>query len=370
MEFQHYLRMLQRGWWIIALTALSALSIALAASYFAEPVYESRAQFIVSPNASLSGTESIYGLDALNKRSIVTTYAEVLRSSRIYYETGTALQMDDTELGAYSHSAVVLPEANILELAVKGPNPEKAALLANTLGQRTINYIRGLYPAYDINFLALAGVPSNPISPHPLRDATIATILGLALGVAFTLLLESVVAPFMASYRRPLFGSMSPLFSRGRFEESLERELNRPGLESLSLGIVELDSAGDLLDSLPRPVFQQLMQEVSRVLHEELRGKDVIARWDQTRYAVLLPGVAGTQATRTLEYVQRALSVPLVLDLVGEPVHLSPQLGVATTRTVQPAELLVERAEMALERAREKGIKTVFFSADLQAATA
>lgn len=184
MELQLYLRMVLRSWWIVALTTLTALSISLTLSYFATPLYRTSAQLLVSPSASLSGSQAVYGLDTLNKRSIVSTYAEVLSSSRIYSETGALLGLSPTEVEAYTLATVVLPEANVLELSVTGPDPEIAALLANGVGQRAVDYIKGLYQAYEVNFLELAPIPTIPVSPGPVQDASLAAGLGLILGVA------------------------------------------------------------------------------------------------------------------------------------------------------------------------------------------
>lgn len=202
MEMQLFLRMILRSWWIVALAALTALSISLTASYFATPLYRTSAQLLVSPNASLSGTQAVYGLDTLSKRSIVSTYAEVLNSGRIFNETGVALQIPPDELEAYTLLTVVLPEANVLDLSVTGPDPQVAALLANGVGQRAIDYIKGLYQAYDINFLELAPVPTTPVSPKPVQDATLAAGLGLILGLGLAALRAYLPVAAGALHRR------------------------------------------------------------------------------------------------------------------------------------------------------------------------
>ena len=53
MEFRLYFQMLRRGWWIIVLTTLVALAVALAASYFVTPQYTAIARFIVGPSNTL-----------------------------------------------------------------------------------------------------------------------------------------------------------------------------------------------------------------------------------------------------------------------------------------------------------------------------
>jgi uncharacterized protein involved in exopolysaccharide biosynthesis len=125
MEIRLYFQMLLRGWWVILLVALVAVAMSLGISYTAVPQYQSAARFIVSPNASLgSGRDVVNSLDTLDRRSIVSTYAEVMNSNRIMADTVAALNLKPDDLKDYTYQAVVLPESSVMELTVSGPNPE------------------------------------------------------------------------------------------------------------------------------------------------------------------------------------------------------------------------------------------------------
>ena len=87
--------MLQRGWWLILLTALVGLSVALGLSYLAIPQYETTARFILSPSSSItSGNDVVNSLDTLDRPSIAATYAEVINSNRIFLSTCKLLNQD------------------------------------------------------------------------------------------------------------------------------------------------------------------------------------------------------------------------------------------------------------------------------------
>ena len=186
MEIKLYLRMLQRGWWLVLLTILSAVLAALVSSYFATPVFSSSASYIVSPNPSYLGVEVdynlIYSLDTLDKRTIITTYAEILNSPRIISDTIKSIGYTDDELSDYTFSAVVFPETNIIDFTVTGPNPETVVLLVNTVGQNAVSYVESLYQIYDMGLLDPASIPTEPIYPQPVRDASVAALVGLTLG--------------------------------------------------------------------------------------------------------------------------------------------------------------------------------------------
>ena len=113
MEIKLYFRMLRRGWWLIVLAALVALSASLALSYLATPQYQAAARFIVTPGSLLTGGGDIGavvdGLDTLDRPSIVATYAEVMSSRRILAEALGYLQLQNLDTTKYTIQAVVLP---------------------------------------------------------------------------------------------------------------------------------------------------------------------------------------------------------------------------------------------------------------------
>ncbi|NPV76049.1 MAG: diguanylate cyclase [Anaerolineae bacterium] len=354
MEIKLYLRMLQRGWWIIVLTALIAVNIALIAALLTQPVYRASARFSVSPNPTLvTGADVITSLEALDKRSIVVTYAEFLNSTRIYNETVAALQLTPADVIKYKHSTVVLPEANILALTVEGPDPQLVAILANSVGERAVAHIKDLYKVYDINLLDPAVPPLTPVSPQPLRDGGLALVLGLILGSVLAILREQIRVPLESYRNRMSSDPVSLAFNRRFFDRRLEEEIVQNPNNSLSLGLVKLEGLSGLIDTLPQPLTQQLLRQVTSILRRELRGNDMIARWDDISFAVMLPSTPETAAARTLNRIGQVLSSPVKLDQYGETVRLMPAVSVSTRRDNETATEFITRAEEELERSRQ-----------------
>src|SRR5512147_815504 len=95
MELKLYFRMLQRSWWIIVIATLATVIAALISAYLTPPTYRATTRFIVSPSPSLvsGGSNLLSSLSTLDKRSIITTYAEILNSQRVYSETINLLQL-------------------------------------------------------------------------------------------------------------------------------------------------------------------------------------------------------------------------------------------------------------------------------------
>ena len=358
MEIKLYLRMLQRSWWIVGLTALSAVLAALISSYLTTPIYSSSARYLISPNpAYLGGSVDynlIYSLDTLDKRTIITTYAEVLNSPRIYNETIEPLGFSESDLIDYSYSAVVFPETNIIEFTVQGPNPETVVLLTNNVGQRAVSYVENLYQIYDMNLLDPASIPLEPISPQPLRDAGVASVVGVALGVGLALLRELLRTPIVSFMQQRKLDEMSQALTRSAFRETL-RDVAFASTTDLCLCYVHLEGLRDYLNVLPQPTLQSILRHAAQVLNKQLRGNDLVARWDDLDFSVLLSETSGQAAWNTMSRVRTALSVPIKIDVSGEDLDLIPIIGIAEYRVGDNMESLISNADWALEIAKKDG---------------
>lgn len=364
MEVRLYARMLQRGWWIIALTVLAALNISLVVSYTATPLYQTAAQFLVSPSSEVeadAGT-TVYSLDTLDGRSIVTTYAEVTQSLRAFRETAVALGIDPGPPSDYTASAMVLPESNVVQLTVVGPDPQLVSQLANGMGQRAIDYVNSVYHVFVMTFLNDAPVPTKPISPRPLVSAGIAIVLGLAIGAGLAILREQLRLPLSALLQRGNIDTVSTALSKRFFRQKLE-ETARTHPEALALGLVQLDGLPDLLETLPRSLIQYVLRHTTSTFRDELRGSDLVGRWDDTRFSVMLPATPGPAAVRVMERIRESIAEPIVLDR-DETVSLLPRIGVAVYQEDESIESLVEHAETALEKAEVTGDGTVLYGDD------
>ncbi len=353
MELRLYLRMLRRSWWLILLTAIIATNVALLADYLAVPMYQTSARFVVSPSSDvISGRDAVSSLATLDKRSIVSTYAEFLNSWRIYQDTVTLLGLSPAMLRDYTHNAVVLPDANILELTVVGPDPELITTLANSIGQRAIGEIQDVYKVYDIRFLDPAVPPTKPFSPNPLRDASLAMVLGIVAGSALAILKEQILAPLDVYRRRRIFDSVSRAFTRRHFNHRVQEQIERSPDGLFSLGLLQLAGLEDLIDTLPQPIVQRVLRHVTDILRRELRGNDIIGRWNDIHFAIMLPSTPGQGAARTLRRVHQALSEPVELEPGGDVLQLEPHIGIVVYYNGDTLQNLSQRLEASVERAR------------------
>ena len=356
-----YSEMLRRNWWMVLLTTLVALNASLIASYLTTPQYTSSTRFVVSPNLGiLSGRDMITSMEALDKRSIVQTYSEFLNSRRIFEETIDILGLNGIIANEYSVTTVVLPDTNILELTVTGPNPDTVALLANGIGKQAVDTIRLLYTAYDINVLDPAVPASTPFTPQPTRDAALALLLGLVGGGALAIISEQIRIPIDTYRQRLRVDTTTGVYNNRYFKQLLSEKLLTSQSDHLSIGIVDLGGLHELDKTIPSLAVQALLRSITAILRRELRGNDVIGKWSDTSYIVLLPTTPSEAAARTFERIFLALKEPLELGQYGVSVLLEPVVGGAVYNNAINATELLDQATKALETARQDQDKPVY----------
>jgi diguanylate cyclase (GGDEF)-like protein len=353
MEIRLYFQMLRRGWWVIALVTLAALAVSLVISMLTVPLYTSVATFVITPNPSIiSGPDLIRGLDVLGNQAVVSTYSEVMNSNRIYDSTLQLLNLKPQEVSAYKYDAVVLPSTSVIQLSVTGPNPVVTAQLANAFGQQTIDFTRQINQVYDFNFLDAAVPPTTPVSPQPLRDASLALVLGLVAGAALVILGEEIRIPLESYRERQRTDSATGVYNRAYFPRLIDAEVGQHPNQTLSAGIIELTGLRDLLETLPGSSVQTILQNVTSSLRKELRGNDMIGRWDPLSFVVMLPNTSGVDATRIFERIHEVLSAPADMGQLDSMADLDPHVGGAEYGDNLSTEDLLNKAETALAQAR------------------
>lgn len=355
MELKIYLQMIQKGWWIIALTMLTALNATLIFDYLATPSYLASARFLVSPNPIVLVTESdqVNGLEALDSRSIVVTYSEILNSRRIYQEALLANNVPVTEADDYDAITVVLPDANVLELTITGPDPQVVTNLANTVGQIAITNISSLYRAYTISVLDPAVVPLTPVSPVPVRDALLAIAMGLVLGVALAIFSEQIRIPLESFRQRLRIDKLTGVYTNQYFRKLLEDAITENPDYAPTVGIIELTGLSEMQETLPPVAFQMSMENARDVLRRELRGNDELGRWNTYSYIVMLPSTPGAAAGRTFERIFQSLSTAMELRQYNITLNLDPHIGGAVYNSSLTAKELLDQVESVLEKSRQ-----------------
>lgn len=352
MEIKLYLKMLQKGWLIILFVILAAVASSLVISYLTVPVYSATARFIITPSTSLTtSNEVISSLNMLDRASVVATYVEVMNSNKILEDSLGLLGKNTQSIPGYTVQAVALPNSSVLELTVTGTNPQLVAELANAIGQQTIAFASSINFILSINFLDAATQPVLPVSPQPLRDAGVTFVLALFGGAFLAIVSEQVRIPLDAYRQRLQLDNVTGVYTAKFFKKSVENKCEDAVDGQLSIGIIELSGLKDLADTLPPSGIQFLLTRVTSILQRELRGNDIIGRWNDTSFIVMLPTTPSTAAKRTYDRIYNILSQEIPLEAYNAVIHLDPHIGGAVFSTSTTANDLFVKAESSLSQA-------------------
>jgi diguanylate cyclase (GGDEF)-like protein len=332
MNIKMYIRMLQKGWWIIVLALLAAMNATLIIDLYSMPIYEATTRMIVLPNPdSFAGKDFVSSLTSLDNSSIVTTYADVFDSEFNQQAFISTLNLTDEQIQEYTQSTVVLPDSNVLEIYITGPDPEITAQWANGVARTGIDYMKNLYQVYEVNILDSAVVPLEPISPKPVRDASLGAVLGLLIGIILVILRDQLRIPLEALRQRQLVDSQSSAFNREYFETLLNKQTEKSRAESgvFSLVMVKLNGLAGYYDTLPQQVLNRLLSDIVNVLKAGLRGNDSVGRWDDYTFSLLLPDTPLKAADTIKNRLLKALTSPMPLASLDEVISLAPAIGAA-----------------------------------------
>jgi diguanylate cyclase (GGDEF)-like protein len=356
--------MLQRGWWLVFLVGLVSLLASLIASYLAIPQYKTTARYIITPGSLLTSEGDpqtvISGLETLDLPSVVATYAEVMSSQRILADSLSYLEVKDFPSKEYSVDANVLPESTVLELTVTGPDPRFIADLANAVGYQTILFTRGINHIYELDVLDQAVPPLTPYSPSPLRDAGLSLLLGLAGGAVLAILSEQIRIPLEAYRQRLQLDAETGVFNSRHFTRLLEDEITKKLPDVLSIGIIELNGMSDLVGTLPAVGVTRILNSVTDTLRRELRGNDIVGRWNSNSFIVMLPMTSAEAASGIFNRIYQSLLTPVQLPQYDVTANLDPHIGGGEYSNGITVPELLEKSTEALEQSKRGTMDPVY----------
>ncbi|HLM56408.1 MAG TPA: hypothetical protein VK422_09865 [Pyrinomonadaceae bacterium] len=175
---------LRRYWWLILSAFAFGFGATAAFTSLRAPTYRTTTTLVVGPNESLkTPREVVDSLNTLDRRSVVATFAKLPSSRTVRERAQGQLQLNEAQLKPYEVRTVVVPDTNVLEVSVEGPDPRTAAALADAVAQQTTQYTREFYDIYGMKVLDRAQEPTERVGPGLSRTLLVGAVLGLLIGV-------------------------------------------------------------------------------------------------------------------------------------------------------------------------------------------
>ena len=136
--------------------------------------------------------------------------------------------------------------------------------------------------------------------------------------------------------------------------------------QETALLVVDLDRFRDVNDTLGRAQGDAVLNEVAARLKRSVRATDLVSRVEGDRFGILLTEVLKTgDAERAAQKVLIALSRHF--DVAGASLSVDATVGIACAPThALDADLLLQRAEAAMYRAKRAQSRCEFFSPDIE----
>ncbi len=132
MEMMMYLRLLRRWAWLLALGTILGTGVAYYSSSRLTPVYQASAKVLILPGQQVlpAQGENFVDLSSLSGRELLQNYIELLTTQPVVNRTGERLGWN---ISANQITARRINDTNIVLVTVQDSDPDRAALIANTL---------------------------------------------------------------------------------------------------------------------------------------------------------------------------------------------------------------------------------------------
>lgn len=147
-------------------------------------IYRAKTLQVVVPNSRVQGTADIIrSIDTLNQRNVLATIAQVPLTLETRHKAAEELNLDPRELARYEVRSLVLPNTNLIRIEVQGPDPQKAADVANVVAAATQEVGREMYRIFKIDTFGKATPDGRAVFPEPSKNLLVGAVLGMFIGM-------------------------------------------------------------------------------------------------------------------------------------------------------------------------------------------
>ena len=233
----------------------------------------------------------------------------------------------------------------------KAPSPLRAAAIT----------VAAIFATEAAIMLLLARVPELPVVLEAVLDPLLLSVVTIPVVYVtwFRPLKSEIEQHARASQSleaQALTDSLTELPNRLGFLELLRKELQHAARVQGAFTVVVLDLRrfGEVNGALGHDSGDQLLKLVGERLRSSASALGAVARLGSDQFGVLLAGVDLARAAASSEQLHQLVEMPLSL---GEaPIEIEAHLGYAAfPQHGDAANLLLQRAELALQRAKKAG---------------
>lgn len=193
MDIVSLIRMIRRKWVLILLLTSFVVFIAFYLSfYYLETQYEATSTLIVQ--VQQSDRQMVYN-DLLTGQKLVGTYNQIVKSKFIANDVIDTLQLSMSANELLAKIRVEAPSDSLItSITVRDTELEQAVAIANEFAESFSRNLGRIMTVDNVSILDRATTEdaSEPVSPNPILNLSIAFVMGLLLSIGLAVLIEQM----------------------------------------------------------------------------------------------------------------------------------------------------------------------------------
>jgi non-specific protein-tyrosine kinase len=186
---------LWRRLWLIVFVAVGLSGAVVGFSFAQTPTYEASVKLLVGQESG-TGRGDALPYDAYQLQQATVTMAETVETRPVAEAVIRQLNLHMTPNDLLEHTgAQQLTATQLIQVDYSSFSPEKAKHIANAIGEEFSAQIAKV--SEDVNAITVtvwerAALPTEPVSPNPVRNGLLGLVAGLILGIGLAFLLEQL----------------------------------------------------------------------------------------------------------------------------------------------------------------------------------
>lgn len=155
---------------------------------------------------------------------------------------------------------------------------------------------------------------------------------------------------------------LTGLYNHRAFLDRLEQEFHRARRygSNLSILLIDLDDFKKVNDSLGHLAGDEVLKQIGKILKENVRSSDFVARYGGDEFVIILPETSEHEAYAVGEKLRKTVE-KYDLKVNSSTVRLSLSIGISTLGPEHRSYFdLIEEADRAMYEAKQSGKNTIF----------
>ncbi len=197
-------------------------------------------------------------------------------------------------------------------------------------------------------------------------------LINSAIASVITLIVLALMLLFVRRYQKRMdeaaaTDQLTSLLNRQAFDFVFQHALldSERSRQTMCVALIDIDFFKKLNDKHGHLVGDHVLREIALIAKRSLRESDVICRWGGEEFLFLLKNCSLEKATSIAENLRSTIAnndFSRTTDLARKRLSVTVSMGVAQCKDKETEDSVFERAEVALDQAKESGRNSVYFS--------